>query len=119
MLYRHLVVSRCPPLRPCPSWRSRYQVSRLNIQSIRWEALLALLAAGYADLAARLGPRVLVGQTVPPGTELALGLVAGLGLGPLIVIGAGSVLVELLADRVVALPPWTSTWPPTSSAACG
>jgi acyl-CoA synthetase (NDP forming) len=65
----------------------------------------AALAAGYADLAARLGPRVLVGQTAPPGTELALGLVADPGLGPLIVIGAGGVLVELLADRVVALPP--------------
>ena len=63
------------------------------------------LAAGYADLAARLGPRVLVSQTAPPGTELALGLVADPGLGPLIVIGAGGVLVELLADRVVALPP--------------
>jgi acetate---CoA ligase (ADP-forming) len=65
----------------------------------------AALAAGYADLAARLGPRVLVSQTAPPGTELALGLVADPGLGPLIVIGAGGVLVELLADRVVALPP--------------
>ena len=65
----------------------------------------AALAAGYADLAARLGPRVLVGQTAPPGTELALGLVADPGLGPLIVVGAGGVLVELLADRVVALPP--------------
>ena len=65
----------------------------------------AALAAGYADLAARLGPRVLVGQTAPPGTELALGLVADPGLGPLIVVGAGGVLVELLADRAVALPP--------------
>ncbi|HEY3982014.1 MAG TPA: acetate--CoA ligase family protein [Streptosporangiaceae bacterium] len=65
----------------------------------------AALAAGYADLAARLGPRVLVSQTAAPGTELALGLVADAGLGPLIVVGAGGVLVELLADRVVALPP--------------
>jgi acyl-CoA synthetase (NDP forming) len=65
----------------------------------------AALAAGYADLAARLGPRVLVGETAPPGTELALGLVTDPGLGPLIVVGAGGVLVELLADRVVALPP--------------
>jgi succinyl-CoA synthetase beta subunit len=65
----------------------------------------AALAAGYADLAARLGPRVLVSQTAPPGTELALGLVTDPGLGPLIVVGAGGVLVELLADRFVALPP--------------
>lgn len=65
----------------------------------------AALATGYADLAARLGPRVLISQTAPPGTELALGLVGDPGLGPLIVVGAGGVLVELLADRVVALPP--------------
>jgi acetate---CoA ligase (ADP-forming) len=63
------------------------------------------LAAAYADLSARLGPRVLVCETVPPGTELALGIARDPGLGPLIVIGAGGVLVELLADRAVALPP--------------
>jgi acyl-CoA synthetase (NDP forming) len=63
------------------------------------------LAAGYADLAGRLGPRVLVCQSVPPGVELALGIVTDPALGPLIVVGAGGVLVELLADRVVALPP--------------
>jgi acetate---CoA ligase (ADP-forming) len=63
------------------------------------------LAAAYRGLAARLGPRVLVSQLVPPGTELALGIVRDPGLGPLIVVGAGGVLVELLADRAVALPP--------------
>ena len=63
------------------------------------------LAAAYADLASRLGPRVLVCQTVPAGVELALGIVRDPELGPLIVVGAGGVLVELLADRAVALPP--------------
>jgi acyl-CoA synthetase (NDP forming) len=63
------------------------------------------LAAAYADLAERLGRRVLVGQTAPAGPELALGLIRDPGLGPLIVIGAGGVLVELLADHAVALPP--------------
>jgi acetate---CoA ligase (ADP-forming) len=63
------------------------------------------LAAAYGDLAARLGPRVLVCQTAPPGTELALGIARDPDLGPLIVVGAGGVLVELLADRAVALPP--------------
>jgi acetate---CoA ligase (ADP-forming) len=65
----------------------------------------ARLAAAYADLTGRLGPRVLVCQTVPAGVELALGVVADPQLGPLIVVGAGGVLVELLADRAVALPP--------------
>jgi acyl-CoA synthetase (NDP forming) len=63
------------------------------------------LAAGYADLAARLGPRVLVCQAIPPGPELSLGLARDPGLGPLLVVGAGGILVELLADRAVALPP--------------
>ena len=65
----------------------------------------AALAAAYRDLAGRLGPRVLICQTIPAGTELALGIVRDPELGPLIVVGAGGVLVELLADRAVALPP--------------
>ena len=65
----------------------------------------AELAAAYTDMATRLGPRVLVCETVPAGIELALGVVTDPELGPLIVVGAGGVLVELLADRTVALPP--------------
>jgi acyl-CoA synthetase (NDP forming) len=63
------------------------------------------LAAAYADLAGRLGPRVLVCETAGPGTELALGITRDPDLGPLVVIGAGGLLVEFLADRAVALPP--------------
>jgi succinyl-CoA synthetase beta subunit len=63
------------------------------------------LAAAYADLATRLGPAALVCETVPRGTELALGLIRDPDLGPLIVVGAGGTLVELIADRAVALPP--------------
>jgi acetate---CoA ligase (ADP-forming) len=63
------------------------------------------LSAAYSDLAARLGPRVLICETAPAGTELALGIVRDPDLGPLIVVGAGGVLVEVLADRAVALPP--------------
>jgi acetate---CoA ligase (ADP-forming) len=63
------------------------------------------LAAGYRDMSSRLGPRVLVCETAAPGTEMLLGVVRDPALGPLIVIGAGGVLTELLADRVVTLPP--------------
>jgi pimeloyl-ACP methyl ester carboxylesterase len=61
-----------------------------------------VLAAG---LAGRLGRRVLVCETAGPGAELSLGILADPGLGPLVVVGAGGVLVEHLADRAVALPP--------------
>jgi acetate---CoA ligase (ADP-forming) len=63
--------------------------------------------AAYDDLAARLGPRVLVCQTAAPGTELALGLVRDAALGPLLVISAGGVLIEIFSERTVVLPPVT------------
>jgi acyl-CoA synthetase (NDP forming) len=65
----------------------------------------AELEAAYADLAARLGPRVLVCETAAPGIELSVGIITDGDLGPLVVVGAGGVLVEHLADRAVALPP--------------
>jgi acyl-CoA synthetase (NDP forming) len=67
----------------------------------------AAAAAAYDDLAARLGPRVLVCETAGPGTELAVGLVRDPALGPLLVISAGGVLIEILAERAVVLPPVT------------
>jgi acetate---CoA ligase (ADP-forming) len=67
------------------------------------------LTAAYQDLAGRLGPRVLVCETAGPGTELALGITRDPELGPLVVVGAGGLLVEFLADRVVALPPTDHT----------
>ena len=63
------------------------------------------LRAVYRDLAARLGPEVVVATQVPPGVELALGIVRDPQLGPLVVVAAGGTLAELLADRVLALPP--------------
>jgi acetate---CoA ligase (ADP-forming) len=65
----------------------------------------AELSRAYAGLAARLGPLALVCENVPAGTELAVGIARDPDLGPLVVVGAGGVLVELLADRAVALPP--------------
>jgi acyl-CoA synthetase (NDP forming) len=63
------------------------------------------LAAAYADLAGRLGPRVVVAAMAAPGVELALGVVADPQFGPLLMVAAGGVLVEVLGDRRFALPP--------------
>jgi hypothetical protein len=63
------------------------------------------LAAAYADLSARLGPSVTVTEMARPGPELILGMARDPALGPLIVIGAGGILAEYLADRAVAQPP--------------
>jgi acyl-CoA synthetase (NDP forming) len=63
------------------------------------------VAAAYEDLAARLGPRVTVAAMAGPGVELALGVVADPQFGPLVMVAAGGVLVEVLGDRRFALPP--------------
>jgi acyl-CoA synthetase (NDP forming) len=68
-----------------------------------------MLAAAYAEMSHSLGPEVTVSAMVPPGAELALGIVRDPQFGPLVMAGAGGVLVELLADRVFGLPPLDET----------
>jgi acyl-CoA synthetase (NDP forming) len=63
------------------------------------------LRAAYEDLAARLGPRVTVMGMAPPGVEVALGIVRDEQFGPLVMVGAGGVLVEFLSQRIFVLPP--------------
>ncbi len=65
----------------------------------------AAVRAAHADLASRLGPRVTVAAMAPAGVELALGLVRDSQFGPLVLVAAGGVLVEVLRDRRLALPP--------------
>jgi acetate---CoA ligase (ADP-forming) len=64
-----------------------------------------VLAAAYRELAGRLGPRVTVAAMAPAGVELALGVIRDPQFGPLVLVAAGGVLIEVLADRRMALPP--------------
>jgi acetate---CoA ligase (ADP-forming) len=66
----------------------------------------AAVRTAYADLAARLGPRVLVSRMAEPGVELALGLINDPQFGPVVMVGAGGVLVELLRDARYGLAPF-------------
>ncbi len=63
-----------------------------------------VVAAAYSDLAGRLGADVVV-QRQERGVEVASGIVRDPLLGPLLMVAAGGVLVELVNDRAVALPP--------------
>jgi acyl-CoA synthetase (NDP forming) len=59
----------------------------------------------YRDLEGKLGPLVTVSKMVPPGVEIALGIVRDEQFGPLVLVGAGGVLVEVLRDRRLVMPP--------------
>lgn len=59
----------------------------------------------YEDLASRLGPQAVVAPMAPRGVELALGIVSDPQFGPLVLVAAGGILVELLKDRRMGVPP--------------
>ena len=65
------------------------------------------LDAAYADLAGRLGPRVMVAPMIGvTGAEMVLGLVRDEQFGPLVMLGFGGVNVEAIRDVACALPPF-------------
>jgi acyl-CoA synthetase (NDP forming) len=63
------------------------------------------LEDAYSDLERSLGPQVTVAPMVPHGVEVALGIVRDPQFGPLVLVGAGGVLVEVLKDRRLSMPP--------------
>jgi acyl-CoA synthetase (NDP forming) len=65
----------------------------------------AAAEAAYDDLAARLGPRVLIEPMLSGGAELVLGVTVDPQFGPLVLIGAGGVLVEVMGDVAALVAP--------------
>lgn len=59
----------------------------------------------YDDLSRRLGSSALLTKMVDKGTEVGLGIINDPQFGPVIMIAAGGILIELLSDRAVALCP--------------
>ena len=59
----------------------------------------------YDDVARRLGPQVAVESMAPLGEEVGLGLVSDPTFGTLVLVASGGVLIELLHDRALAVPP--------------
>jgi hypothetical protein len=69
----------------------------------------AAVGEGYRDLARRIDPRVLVAPMVAAhGVEMLLGMVHDAQFGPVVLVGAGGVYVEALADAVYAIPPFSA-----------
>lgn len=63
--------------------------------------LLALAAAHGEEK-----PQVLVAEMLPPGPEMILGLVHDAATGPMVLVGCGGVLVELLDDTAMGRAPF-------------
>jgi len=67
---------------------------------------IASVRSAYEDLARRLGPRALLMPMAGQGVELAFGALDDPQFGPIVMVGAGGVLIETLADRRFALAPF-------------
>ncbi|MBW2694603.1 MAG: acetate--CoA ligase family protein, partial [Deltaproteobacteria bacterium] len=67
----------------------------------------ASLAEAYRDVASRLGPRVLVTPMLKiEGVEMVMGMVDDPNFGPIVMLGAGGVFVEIMKDVCAILPPF-------------
>ncbi len=67
------------------------------------------LRAVVADFQSRLGNRVTIARQIASGVEVSLGMYTDLQFGPVILLGAGGVLVEYFDDHVAMIPPVDKT----------
>jgi acyl-CoA synthetase (NDP forming)/GNAT superfamily N-acetyltransferase len=68
------------------------------------EAVRAAYQAMHARLGAQMGGAV-IQPMAPPGVEAIVGLAADPEFGPVVMVGLGGVLTDLLQDRAFAVPP--------------
>lgn len=64
----------------------------------------------YKDLSERLGSRVAVAPMVADGVDMILGARRDPQFGPVVMLGFGGVLAEVIADVVFALPPFDAQY---------
>lgn len=64
------------------------------------------LLTAYDIMRDRLGPDVLIMETAPQGVEVGLGAIVDPSFGPVVVVSAGGVLIEILDDKAAALAPF-------------
>jgi acyl-CoA synthetase (NDP forming) len=63
------------------------------------------LEVAYRDLQTRLGDQVIVMPMVEIGVEVSVGMKNDPQYGPMVIVGCGGVLIELLAERAFKLAP--------------
>ena len=66
--------------------------------------------SAYDTMASSLGPRCLIAPMAPKGVEMVFGLVRDPQFGPMVLVGAGGIFVEVLKDSVMALPPFDTAF---------
>ncbi|MFI7642718.1 GNAT family N-acetyltransferase [Nonomuraea sp. NPDC049400] len=75
---------------------------RLNLRT------LDEVRQAYHDMSARIGPQMtgaIVQRMLPEGVEIIVGGVNYPAFGPLVMVGMGGVMADLLADRAFRVPP--------------
>jgi acyl-CoA synthetase (NDP forming) len=68
------------------------------------------LLDSYSDIGSRLGSRVILAKMAPAGVEMFLGVRTDPQFGPVVMLGFGGVLAEVIGDVVFALPPFDAAY---------